>query len=390
MDRIAFSPSMHVSRWAMALAAGLLLAGCGAPAPVASATQAVITAQAVAPEATLTATEENPLAACPQATGDSLAYTNREDGYCFLYPADFTAGPDVTQAGRGVAVRGKLADPGPKQQEGLVVALSLARNGPPDGLDSQAYARQWLDVFAPGLQPEQQAIRLGDTRGVVMGGLPGYGSQRGAFVVTPYGRYTAILSPEPGEVEGASNPGQRLWDTVMASLVFFAPQAEMVVVRPEDVCPVEAEGVKVYTSQADGICFGYPADFAVDETLPGRVAGGPVLGEETGFGEVQTSLTVGSFGYFPGQTPRQVLEPRLEFIDPATVQETTLGGYPAVTFVDPRGPWASRQAIIGVDGMVYTLIAQPFATERFAAGAADLERVWEQVTASLAFFTPWR
>jgi hypothetical protein len=56
------------------------------------------------------------------------------------------------------------------------------------------------------------------------------------------------------------------------------------------------------------------------------IKGGPVLGQWEG-GDVRTYVAAGTFGNFADQTPRQVLEPRMEYIDAASVQDANIGGY---------------------------------------------------------------
>ena len=147
--------------------------------------------------------------------------------------------------------------------------------------------------------------------------------------------------------------------------------------------------MRLYRSDLSGYCFLYPADFEPDPEFPGMIRGGPVLGQWEA-GDIRTFVAVGTFGYYENQTPRQLLEPRLEFIDGASVQDTTIGGYPAVTFRSFQGPWPSRKAIILVDGEAYTLVGEPWDPEKYPDGIPHLDRLWDAITQSLAFFDPWR
>jgi hypothetical protein len=179
------------------------------------------------------------------------------------------------------------------------------------------------------------------------------------------------------------------WDTVTASIVFFPPQNQREVRRPEEVCPQESAEMRLYRDDVNGYCFLYPADFAPDPEFPGMIKGGPVLGQWEA-GDIRTYVAAGTFGHFADQTPRQVLEPRMDLIDASSVQDASIGGYPAVTFRSFQGPWPSRQAIIVVDGSVYTLVGEPWDPDKYPDGIPYLDRLWEAVTSSMAFFNPWR
>lgn len=116
---------------------------------------------------------------------------------------------------------------------------------------------------------------------------------------------------------------------------------------------------------------------------------GPVIGNEEGFGDIRTSLAVGTFVVPEGQTPMDILQERMgadgSAVDHATLEETTMAGYTAVVFRGPRQPWTHRKAFVGVDGMIYTIVAQPEEPERFAEGMPYLEEVWDMGVESLGF-----
>jgi hypothetical protein len=118
--------------------------------------------------------------------------------------------------------------------------------------------------------------------------------------------------------------------------------------------------------------------------------GGPVVAELEGFGAIRANLVMGTAGRARDETPGELLEPRLELIDAASVEERTIGGAPAVTFIDPRGPFPSRQAMIVANDTLYTIVNQPYAPQRYPAAMAHVDLVWQSATESLAFFTPWR
>jgi hypothetical protein len=315
---------------------------------------------------------------------------DRENGFCMLYPADFSVDADEQRPEESLLLLGPRQSDQPKTQEEISVVMSLEYNGPADGLDSAAYARKWHEYFGEGAPYQEAAATIGGQPAVVLSDLPGFAAQRSAFVVANGIKYRLSLSPQPEDMPELAEAASRGWETVTASLVFFPPENQRPVVRAEDVCPQETGDMRLYRRDLDGFCYLYPADFAPDPDWPGMVEGGPVLTEWPGLGDVQAYVNVGTFGHFEGQTPRQVLEPRMEQIDAASVQDASIGGYPAVTFRSLQGPWPSRQAMIVVDGDVYTIVGEPWDPQRYPDGIPYLDRLWEAVTVSLAFFEPWR
>ena len=105
-------------------------------------------------------------------------------------------------------------------------------------------------------------------------------------------RWGALLPPFP-------QPPAPPTHTTRLPIVFFKPQGEHTYIRAEEACPKETSGQHLYTSLTDGYCFLYPDGFNADNGMAGRIEGGPVLGKVEDFGDVRTSLTLGTFGYFP-------------------------------------------------------------------------------------------
>jgi hypothetical protein len=356
------------------------------PSPSLAATSKVIDATATS----------DPLAACPQPTAGTQLYVNLDNGFCLLYPDGFSV-----QAGLGVPalpvvnITGpQVITPGPKQQEGSFNAgMSINRNGPTDGLDSQAYAAQWLERFAPSMNLPQEQITIGGIPAIRVHNLPSYGSLLGAFVVSPYARYTFNLSPEPQYSDPAlAEQANNLWDTVTNSLVFFQPKKDMGYVPSANVCPQPATGETGYINQVDGYCMVFPSDYREDPTFPGRIIGGPILGSTADFPDVQTNLMVGTFGISNGMAPRDYLAQLPKgYFDPASVTDLTIGGAPAVVYNNLAGPWRSRNAYIVLpSGDVYTIVSQPDDPTLFPEGIPYLNKLFNPVVMSLKFFTPWR
>jgi len=329
----------------------------------------------------------DPSSQCPAETAATRLYLSLRNGLCFLYPSHYELQPDSERPDDVITLIGPLADP--QAQETIAVSLSVAYNGSWDGMTSPQYAARWEEIHQAPSEVPGYAETIAGKPGWTLNAVPGYGLERRAFLIVDGFRYSILLVPVPEDVPALEQEANLVWDTVTGSIVFFPPQGGQDYVQAEQVCPQETAESRLYISLRDGYCLLYPADFEPDESFPGSFTGGPVVGVVEGWGEIRTSLTFGTFGAFPGSSAREVLTPRLEFIDAASVQDTGMGGARAVVFRDPRGPWASRQAMIVYRGSVYTIVAQPWEPERFPSGIEYLDRVWDAVTGSVAFFNRW-
>lgn len=330
----------------------------------------------------------DPTALCPTPSGDNSLYVNRENGVCFLYPSSYPLTPVTFRPDESITIVGPR-EPG-ESMEPAVVVLGIDYNGPAYGATSAAYAERWFNLFTVGSGMTYDPLpgTIGGHEAVILRNIPAMHTQRAAFVVANDVKYQVTLTPQPEDVAVLAEAATALWNVVTSSLVFFPPENTRVYVRPEEVCPSAGADTAVYRSDAGGYCYLYPASFTPDPSLPGRVEGGPVVLTEASFGEVRTSLTLGTFGFFPDLTPRQLIESRSDVID--TIEDATIGGSPAVTFRTTAGPWASMQAMILVDGSAYTIVAQPYEPVAYPGGMPSFNLVWDTVTASLAFFAPWR
>ena len=347
----------------------------------------------IALEATST---NDSLDACPEPTVGTQLYVNRDDGYCLLYPDGFTVKPGLgIPALPLLNITGpQMITPGPKQQEGFFnTSMTIHRNGPPEGMESQGYASMWLERFAPAMNLPQEQITIGGIPAVRVKNLPSYASETAAFVVSPYARYTVNLYPEPELSDPAlAAQGNLLWDTVINSMTFFEPQKDLKYTSSSQVCPQPVGGETGYVNQMDGYCMVYPTDFREDPTFPGRIVGGPILGSTPDFPDVQTNLVVGTFGVSDGMAPRDFLT-RLPdgYYEPGSVVDMTIGGAPAVVYNNLAGPWRSRNAYIVLpSGDVYTIVSQPDDPVLFPEGIPYLNQLFNPVVMSLQFFTPWR
>ncbi len=404
----------NISRLLLLFTLLALLAGCGSPpaaAPPATTNAAANTPLAAAPDATVTATAAadvtqvpapagdlaaDPAALCPQAAEGTTLYVSAENGFCFLYPADLKLQPDPLRPDEAVLLLGPLADPG--AMETVALNVTVANNGPADGLDSAGYAAAWLQrnalvpamAQAPDLELAQTPASIGGQPAVVVDNLPGMMmGQRGAFVVSGGVKYQVTVLPLPQDVPQLAAAATQAWETITGSIVFFPPQNTRTVVRSADVCPAATADTKLLLDEVGGYCLLYPADFAIDPNFPNTIVGGPELGPYGDFPTVRASLAVGTYPL--GQmTPEQALQPPVENSDPNSAALATLGGHPAVSYDFIAGPWRQRNIIAVVDGRVYTFVAQPWDPELFPQALPDVERLWNTASSLIAFFDPWR
>ena len=374
----------------------LLLAGvaCNAPlgdetpttTPVIDETEAPTDAPTIIPDPTAT---PDPVALCPEAGEGESQYISLENGHCMVYPEGFELRDDPQSPRLGVDLIGPLLDP--DAFETIAVFMHIEFTGPAEGLDSGAYADRWQELFLAGMgRLPQEGTVLDGHEGVVLRGIPGFTAERGIFIVVNENKYRLTLSPQPEDISELADPANQVWDMVTGSIHFFPPQNDRPVRRAEDVCPLAIDETLGFVVQNEGYCLLYPADFSLDPTFTGSIVGGPLLDDVEPWGEIYTSLTLGTFGYFDVESPVELLEPRMDTIEPGSIEEVIIGGNRAVIFRNTAGPWASRQAMILVDGFIYTIVAQPFEPGRYPDGMPFLDRLWETVTGSLTFFDPWK
>ncbi len=332
----------------------------------------------------------DPYAVCPTPTEGTSLYVNADQGYCLLYPSDFSMGADNTRPGDVLIFSSPIVPPAAGSMEIASVYLRFEFNGPAGQLTSRAYAEKWIQLNQAVEGYSLQDSTTGGQASVVLNGVPGMLRGMGLFVVANGARYLMIMFPVPGDVPNLDAEVVRGWNTIAGSLAFFPPQAQLDTVLPEDVCPPETADARLYLNETEGYCYLYPSDFSENPNFPGMFVGGPVLVNHADFGEVRTSINVGTYGYFPGQTPRQVIASWMDRIDQASITDLTIGGFQAVAFTDIRSPWSDHTAFINVNGDYYTILAQPYEPNQWPDGIPYLNRAWDTMLNSLRFFDPWR
>jgi len=371
-----------------------ILTGCGiVPAVTISPTPEVMTtAETVVPTLPPVGAETpepaDVLDGCPVPSETTSLYISRENGYCFLYPlgVEISVKPDYPEE---VWLFGKVLQNG--SQEAPRVSLVVYANGLAGGIDSAGYADKYMSLVVEPTASTREERMVDENPAVIQHNLPSFFGEQSAFIVARDYKYRISLMPEPETVPDLAPDLEGLWETVLSTIHFFPPEREFLLVTPADVCPVETAETRVVMDENSGYCFAYPSDFEPVPGFSGRVEGGPVLDTLADFGEVRTSITLGTFGRAAGMTPREVIQPHMELIDASSLMDVVIGGYQAVVYRNPQGPWAARVAyIVGIDGTVYTVVAQPLEPNRWPAGVESFDRLWNTVVNSLQFFTAFR
>ncbi len=326
----------------------------------------------------------DPTVQCPTPGEGQALYVSRENGYCFLYPAAFSAQPDFLRPAQAVELNG----PGLTQgMDTVAVHLTVAANGPANGLDSQSYVEKWLTAYRMDPSQTIQPLSLNGQTAALIDNLPGgMFAQRQAFVVANGFKYQVTLSPRPEDVPQLAETAGQVWDLVAQSLMFFPPATPLPLARPDEVCPKAGADTKLLVDEVQGYCLLYPADFELSPDFPVEIIGGPVLRDTQSWGKVRTSLTLAGYDQPPSELQQPVLP---EQIDPSTVQTTTIGGGQAVIYDFVGGPWRQRTADILVNNSRYTMVG-PWDAEAFPQGVADAQRLWDTVLKSVVFFEKWR
>lgn len=340
-----------------------------------------------------TVTPVDPAAICPQAGDGTLAYINQEAGFCFLYPDDLNPPPGDGPATDSAGLYGPPFPP--DSMEPAAVALTVTYTSPAVYVSNAAeYAGKWADVYLAEypVKPEPEPISINGQQAVMMRNLPGRIDNRTAFVVANGHQYTISLAPEIGMITELDPLAQETWDTVTGSIVFFEPTLVKEVIKAEDVCPQATADTQLMANEANGFCFLAPADATIDPLF--LTSGFEIGSTDTHpeFPQVRVRLVVGTMGPAFGETnPRDAVPGLLASgVDPGAVQDVTIDGKPAITYIDTDDPWWHRLAVVIANDTVYTVNMNPYDQQKYPAMIPDADRLWDAAIGSLAFFTPFK
>jgi hypothetical protein len=260
--------------------------------------------------------------------------------------------------------------------------------------DAQAYADTWQAVHNRSgviLSTEdttvggQPAVMIPDLRGGYVADDPYL--DRTAFMVVDGQKYRIAMQHGISWGRAFEPEAQATWEMVTGTLVFFPPAVVQETVTAGTVCPQPEDGARLYVNQVFGYCYLYPADFEPSPDVTYGFTTGLVLDVVEGI-EIRPIFVVGTSGVADGLT---LDEMAARHDEDYVIQETVIGGQPALTYLDPDTiPGPLRTGHVLANGLVYTLWASPYDPERYPEAVADLDRIWEMAAGSMAFFSPFR
>lgn len=161
---------------------------------------------------------------CQPHAGETMVYADRERGFCFLYPARFTANTVVEgQINVIGSVRGPALDGSPDPLQAMLLIEAAAS----EGLDLKAATEELLREFQgqPGITIKQRPFDLGGTPAVLLEGVPGRGGSRDIVAMQNGLRFRLLFMPDPEQFPAAAADVEALFDAVAQSFTFFAPAA---------------------------------------------------------------------------------------------------------------------------------------------------------------------
>lgn len=326
---------------------------------------------------------------CPAPGEGQEQYVDEGGGYCFLYPSEFTLHTDFTTFEHQVALAGPPLDP--NSLEPIAVGLQVDMTGPAVYVSTSGeYAQMWRDITIPEMSLGIDEATIGGQPAAVIDGVPGRVGGRAAFIVVDGVKYTLNMQPEVGVFPDLDEQAEMLWELVTSSIVFFEPTELGDVVLAEDVCEEPGDVTQQTINLMEGYCFLYPAEFEADVDFAGGITAGPTV-EVPNFGPMRARLVLAWAGDAQGQSPRDIIETWVETgIDPTSIEDTTIGGAPAVTYLDPRGPVHQIGAHIVANDQQYTIVGNPYDFAQYPEQAQLIDEMWEAMTGTVAFFDPWR
>lgn len=144
---------------------------------------------------------------CPiTETGDAKPYRNDEDGYCLLYPENFTVVPP----------RFLVFNPTNAPGDVLGDAVVDIQVEPANGRTADQVAADAIAAVGQGFNIQMEQVVVDDTRAFVVNGLPGQDPMRNVYIVSQDRLYKITFMP------WGNNPELEIaYDWVMKSLHFL-------------------------------------------------------------------------------------------------------------------------------------------------------------------------
>jgi hypothetical protein len=157
--------------------------------------------------------------ACPTPTTEMKLRLNAEDGYCLLYPAEYSSYPNSP------FIVINPAGPGPGDVLGDAWASIDVESA--DGRTAAQVADAQITPFGSdfNLKIERTEVTVDGERAVIVDGLPGPDPWRKVFIVHGNRLYTLTFLPWLPNADNAGQPTplETLYETIMQTLHFLSP-----------------------------------------------------------------------------------------------------------------------------------------------------------------------
>lgn len=329
-------------------------------------------------------------ACLPPGEGQNY-YMNETTGVCFLYSASYTLTEQADEL--AVWVSGPPVDPNAMESSTVSFGVNvIAVPGAAANVTAADFAHEVLARY-PGEPIAQEEATIAGQPAVVLNGMPGMGVYRLAYLVVNNTLYELSMSPDPSAATVLQADAQTAWDLLVSSLVFLPPTASGDYVSPEEVCPAESAGYVRYGDRYSGYCLLYPSTFSVDTEFPGSLVGGPDIGAYPEYpGASRVRLAMGGPYPIENETLSQLVDRYLvnSVEGQYTREDMTIGGFPGIVIKDMSPPVPEWTAYLDVNGQLYTLLVSPTDFSVIPEAQQPVEEIWNSVTQTIQFFTPWR
>ena len=341
----------------------LLLAACAPTPPPATdvPTQTPTEAPIVPTEAPTQSGD-----ACPAVTADMKLLVNTEDGFCLLYPAEFT------WDGQRMLVLNPVSAPGDVPGEAwLLVSISEA-----GGQSAAQLADARIAEIGQGFEIARTEVTIGGQPAIVVDGLPGQDSNRLVFIVSNDRLY--LLAFEPWFPQDGASPLEILYQSVVDSIRFL-PTGEAVS-APSNGCSPETDALKLLVNSDKGFCLLYPAEFTWDGRQMVTLNPNPTPGDIPG----EAWLDV-QFSEAGGQSVAQIVDAELAALGGAFEiirTDLTIDGKPAILLDGLPAQDSARFVYIVHNDRLYRFGFLPWYPQN---GASPLEKLYQAVINSLHF-----
>ncbi len=160
---------------------------------------------------------------CQPRPGVTEAYSDRERGFCFLYPSSFEKNAfDPGQIDVVGVVAGPALDSSPDPLRATLLISVVAAPGE----DLAAAVAGLVQEFQgqPGIEIKQAPIDLAGVPAILLEGVPGRGGSRDVVAVQNGLRYRLLFMPDPQAFPKAAQDWQSLFDAVTGSFTFLPPE----------------------------------------------------------------------------------------------------------------------------------------------------------------------